>query len=51
MTLAVVKNPETLCPVDNPKVVIIGTDNQFSTPGVAAKLYLKFSVTNAPPGS
>ncbi|MCK9399609.1 MAG: hypothetical protein M0Q51_06395 [Bacteroidales bacterium] len=45
MTLTVTKNLETLCPIDNPKVVIIGTDNQYSTAGVTAKLYLKFSQT------
>ena len=50
MTLTVTKNLETICPVDNPKVVIIGTDNQYSTPGVTAKLYLKFSVTDEKPG-
>jgi hypothetical protein len=51
MTLTVIKNPETICPIYNPKVVIIGTNNQFSTPGVTAKLYLKFSVTDENPGS
>jgi hypothetical protein len=38
MTLTVVKDLETLCPVDNPKVVTIATDNQYSTAGVTAKL-------------
>jgi hypothetical protein len=45
MTLTVTKNLETLCPIDNPKVVTIHTDNQYSTAGLTAKLYLKFSVT------
>jgi len=51
MTLTVTKNLETICPVDNPKVVSIATDNQYSTAGVTAKLYLKFSVTDENPGS
>jgi hypothetical protein len=50
MPISIVKNLETLCPIDNPKVVIIGTDNQFSTTGVTSKLYLKFSVTDENPG-
>jgi hypothetical protein len=50
MTLTVVKNLEILCPIDNPKVVTIGTDNQYSTAGVTAKLYLNFSLTEESPG-
>jgi hypothetical protein len=50
MTLTVTKNLETICPIDNPKVVIIGTDNQFSTPGVTSQLFLKFSETDENPG-
>jgi hypothetical protein len=50
MTLTLVKNPETLCPVDNPKVVSNGTDNKYANAGVAAKLYLKFTQTDENPG-
>jgi hypothetical protein len=50
MSLAVVKNLETLCPVDNPKVITIGTDNQFSTPGVKAEFYLLFTTVDETTG-
>ncbi|HNQ82476.1 MAG TPA: hypothetical protein PKM34_02465 [Bacteroidales bacterium] len=46
MALSVVKNLETICPVDNPKVVTIGTDNQFSTVGVKAVLSLLFTTVD-----
>jgi hypothetical protein len=46
MSLTIIKNLETLCPVDNPKIVQIGTDNQYSVQGLTAKLYLKFSITD-----
>ena len=51
MTLTATKNLETLCPVDNLKVVIIATDNQFSTAGINAELYFKFYDKDETPGS
>jgi len=46
MALTVIKNLETLCPVDNPKVVTIGTDNHYSTEGVKAVLSLLFTTVD-----
>jgi len=43
MALTVEKNLNTICPVDNPMLITIGTDNQFQTNGVKAVLSLKFS--------
>lgn len=50
MALTIEKNLNTLCPIDNPMLITIGTDNQFQTEGVKAVLSLKFSVVDQQTG-
>lgn len=42
-SITLIQNLDTICPVDNPMVISIATDNQFAVEGVKAKLSLKFS--------
>jgi hypothetical protein len=50
MALTIIKNLETLCPVDNPMVIKIHTNNQYLSLGQTVIRFMIFTVIDTVPG-